>query len=107
MSENEELPEELTPEFVDQAERVLYTEAKIGEELDRFLTSDLGRMLCGMAEQDQREAAYSLLAVKPDDIEAIKDLQLQALVAENFMNYLSEVRTRATTSEQQLMEYRH
>jgi hypothetical protein len=99
-------PDDMTPTFIDEVEETFYAEVLLGDELRRFLESDLGRTLRGMATQDRNEAAFKMLEVKPDDVKTIQELQFQARCAENFTNYLAELFNRSALAEQQLKDYR-
>ena len=104
---NQITAEDLTPDFLDKEEEALYSEFMLGQEAITFLNSDLGRLLRGMALQDEFEAATALLKVNPKDETAITKLQFKAKVAQQFTTYIQEVLGRGEVAEQSLREYRH
>ena len=74
-----------------QANDELIATAEIGEEARRFLESDLGQCLLGMADQEIAAAQEALLTVVPMDFEGIRKLQNQAQVALYFKQWLAEL----------------
>lgn len=69
----------------------LVAEAEIGDEARKFLESDLGKTLLGMAEQEIRAAQEALEVIDPTKTEEIRALQNQAKVARNFEVWLNEL----------------
>ena len=69
----------------------LIATAELGDDTKRFLESDLGRCLIGMAEQEIAAAQEALLTVAPMDTEGITKLQNQAKVALYFKQWLAEL----------------
>ena len=69
----------------------LIATAELGEEARKFLDSDLGRCLVGMAQQEIAAAQDALEKVAPTDTEAITGLQNHAKVARWFEQWLYEL----------------
>ena len=69
----------------------LIAEAEIGDEARKFVTSDLGKTLLGMAHQDISDAQMGLEEVDPEDSKAIRSLQNKAKIARNFESWLVEL----------------
>lgn len=78
-------------------------EALIGEEAKKFVESDLGRAVLGMAEQEVRDAQEKLLDVVPTDVQAIERLQAQARLGTSFRKWLEEL---ITNGEHALVAWR-
>lgn len=72
----------------------LIAEAEIGEEARKFIESDLGRTLVGMAQQEILSAQIALGTVDPDDKKAIVALQNQIWRGEQFEQWLKELVSR-------------
>ena len=70
---------------------VLIAEAEIGDEARKFLESELGKTLLGMASQEVLLAQEALEIVDPSDTKKITALQNQAKVARNFEQWLAEL----------------
>lgn len=69
----------------------LIAAAELGEEARRFLESDLGKCLLGMAQQEVELAQEALERVSPTDVEAIRSLQNKALMGRQFEQWLMEL----------------
>lgn len=69
-------------------------EAMIGDEARKFLDSDLGRCMVGLAEQDAETALRSLASVDPNDPKAIVRLQNRAALGHLFKDYIAELFSR-------------
>lgn len=72
----------------------LIAEAEIGEAARKFLESDLGKTLLGIAEQDAREAEIALGEVDPDDRKSIVALQNKIKLCKFFGQWLAELISR-------------
>ena len=72
----------------------LIAEAEIGNEARKFVESDLGKTLLGMAEQDLKLAQEGLETVDLSDTAKARKLQDDAKHARNFNNWLVELITR-------------
>jgi len=73
---------------------VLIAEAEIGDEARRFLESDLGKTLLGMAKQEIQAAQEALEETDPTDTKTITALQNKAKVGRNFEQWLNELLIR-------------
>jgi len=69
----------------------LIAAAELGDEAKRFLESDLGKCLLGMAQQEVALAQEKLERVSPTDVEAIRALQNQAQLGRQFEAWLLEL----------------
>lgn len=69
----------------------LIVAAELGEEARRFLGSDLGKVMLGMAQQDVALAQEALATVDPTDVKAITKLQNQAYLGNTFEQWLMEL----------------
>ena len=70
---------------------VLLAEAELGEEAKRFLESDLGKAVIGMAEQNVELARIRLGEIDPDDNKLIRTLQNEIKLGERFKQYVLEL----------------
>ena len=86
------------------AQEALIAEALIGDEAKRFLESDLGRCLLGMADQEAEAARIGLETVNPNDTKAVIALQNRAALGRMFKGWLAELYTRG---EQSLEVWKH
>jgi hypothetical protein len=77
-------------------------EALIGDEAKKFVESDLGRCVLGMAKQDLDEAKEKLIDATEEKEQ--EELRLKAMLARRFPDYLSELITRG---EQALEVWKH
>lgn len=69
----------------------LIATAELGEEARRFLESDLGKCLIGMAQQEVAAAQLELETVKPKNRNRIRELQNHARVGRWFEQWLMEL----------------
>ena len=69
----------------------LIAEALIGDEAKRFLESDIGKCVLGIAEQESDLARIGLETVDPTDTKAIGRLQNQAALGRMFRGWLIEL----------------
>ena len=69
----------------------LFATAKIGDDAEDFLKSDLGRMLVSMAEQEAAEATEKLKNTLPWRWRRISQLQAQIKRAESFQAWIAEL----------------
>lgn len=76
----------------------LIAEAEIGDEARRFVESDLGKTLLGMADQEIKAAQADLETVDPSDTEKIRALQNKAAVARHFEEWLVELIDRGSNA---------
>lgn len=84
----------------------LIAEAEIGEQARKFLESDLGKTLLGMAEQDAREAEIALGEIDPDDKKAILALQNKIRLCKFFGQWLAELISRGNDAMQAYVQQR-
>ena len=95
-------------DFVNQAEREYFEEARLGVEASNFCHSELGRYLHGRAKMEMDEARDGILQLNPfdpkDQIEMAK-LQAQAACGEAFMRWIVDLVNNGLLAEQQLSEY--
>lgn len=86
----------------EQREHELIAETLIGDEAKKFLESDIGKCVIGMAKQDEDEAKEKLVdAVGEKERE---EFRLRAKVARMFPSYLKELITRG---DQALEVFKH
>lgn len=69
----------------------LIADAELGDEAKRFLESDLGRCLVGMAQQEVMAAQEALETVDPNQAEEIRALQNKAKLGRQFDEWLHEL----------------
>ena len=69
----------------------LIAAAELGEQARKFLESDLGRMLVGLADQEADLAQELLSTVNPTDTTKITELQNQVKVGRWFTQWLNEL----------------
>ena len=69
----------------------LIAAAELGEESRRFLESDLGKCILGMAEQQVKAAQEDLENTSPTDTEKIRELQNKARMGRAFEGWLREL----------------
>ena len=69
----------------------LIAEAELGEEARKFMESDLGKVLLGLARQETGLAQIALETVAPTDIYKITTLQNQAWLGRKFEEWLFEL----------------
>jgi hypothetical protein len=69
----------------------LIAQAEIGEEGRKFVESDLGRTLLGLADQERQAALEDLAKVNPRDELRILELQLNAKFGEKFREWLFDL----------------
>ena len=69
----------------------LIAEAELGDEAKRFLESDLGKALIGMARQQVQHAQISLGEIDPTDTKAIVALQNEIKLGLRFESWIREL----------------
>lgn len=102
---------ELTPQFLNDEERELFAQAKLGDEAVAFLDSDLGRLLRGFALQRRADARDALVAPEadPDTPEGrakIREARFQAAVADQFLTFVQEAVATGEVAFQALKQMR-
>jgi len=68
----------------------LIAAAEIGDEARKFLESDLGKYVLGVAEQDALLALEKLGEIDPSNIEQIRAAQNEVKLARSFKQWLLE-----------------
>lgn len=89
-----------------QEQDELIAEAELGEDARKFLESDLGKCLIGMAEQDALIAQQALATVDPHNWIKIVELQNKAQLAAYFKQYLAELVHRGNNALQVFVQQR-
>jgi len=92
---------------VTDRERLLIAEGRMGIEVERFLKSEVGRLLHGRAKQEIEEAKAELMGCDPNTFwgrRKIKKLQNRALIAQWFMSWCVEAIMDGRNAEIQLQE---
>ena len=69
----------------------LIAAAELGEESRKFLESDLGRCILGMAQQEVQAALEALEVTPANETEKIRELQFQARFGRRFEHWLHEL----------------
>lgn len=69
----------------------LTAQAEIGEEAKRFLASDLGRIVIGLAEQELDAALDDMEKCDMSDTAKMMDIQLRIRLARRFPHWLNEL----------------
>jgi hypothetical protein len=69
----------------------LIAHAELGEEARKFIESDLGKAVLGMAQQEIDAALQDLASVDPADTKKITKLQNQAALGRMFASWLGEL----------------
>ena len=69
----------------------LIATAELGEEAKRFLESDLGKVMVGLAQQEADLAREALETVDPTDTKKITKLQNEVKVSRWFSQWLAEL----------------
>lgn len=72
----------------------LIATAELGEEARKFLESDLGKCLIGMARQEVQAAREKLGDIDPGDMKGIEALQNHVKVGIWFEDWLNELLSR-------------
>ncbi len=79
------------PVFIDEQERLLFSESKYGEDMINFLNSDLGRLIRGSAKHDMNEALNGMKDTAPWRKQRMQKFQNQYRVAESLVAYCAEI----------------
>ena len=95
----------MTPE--QEAERELQAHIAIGDEGQRFLSSQFGKSLLGAAQQDLDAALDDFEACDVTDHAKVMDLQNKVRLARRIPNWLNELLSRAQESEAVLRAKQH
>jgi len=95
-------------EFVNDAEREFFEEARLGVEASNFLLSELGRYLHGRAKIELDEARDAILELNAYDFKDRMEIarhQKNAACGQAFMRWLVDLIQNGKAAEQQLSEY--
>lgn len=84
-------------------EEELQAEMIIGDDARRFLDSELGRTILGMAEQEKVNALGGLVTVDPADIEKVRELQNIIKRVDSLAGWLAELIQRGNDAGDILM----
>lgn len=79
-------------------------EILIGDDAEKFITSELGRTMIGIAENKKAEAQEKLARVSPWRRRRIAELQNEIWRAESFAAWLGELFVQGKQALQQLKE---
>jgi hypothetical protein len=82
----------------------LSAEAILGDDADKFLRSDLGKVVIGLAIQEAEEAKEEFKTVNPENSARIRELQNIIWRAESFEGWL---RGLVVEGEQALQSLQH
>ena len=69
----------------------LKAQALIGDDVKRFLESDLGRTIVGIAQQEIRTAVDEMVQTDPADLPKVRDIQLRMAIGASFEKWLIEL----------------
>lgn len=78
-----------------------------GEEAKRFLSSELGRIVCGFADQEVADAVQELVKADPADITKIRAIQLKAQLGSTFRGWLTDLINDGEESMAVLKQQQH
>jgi hypothetical protein len=78
----------------------LIAEALIGDEAKKFVESELGQVVIGMAKQEVELALEQLAIVDPEDTNKIRELQGKAKLNRMFNDYLAQLITEGENALQ-------
>lgn len=69
---------------------VLMADARVGMQVELFLSSDVGRYLVGRAQLEEKAAIDDLVAASPDDAEANRSIRNRIAVTHMLRDWLSD-----------------
>lgn len=69
----------------------LMASAIMGDEAKRFMSSELGRLVCGLADQEVAAAVEDLVKADPADAAKMRQIQLQAAIGARFKEWLTNL----------------
>ena len=104
---NPTLPSDI--DFIDEQERAYFAEAVVGQEIQGFLTSDVGRYLHGRAKQEYdrcRDEMFDLDPYTPEGKRKFLKLKADAQAAAWFMRWCVEAIQNGNNAEVMLENYR-
>jgi hypothetical protein len=85
----------------------LIAQAEVGEEAKKFLESDLGKILVGLATQEADLAREKLETVDPKDEAKIRELQFQIKFGRSFERWLNDLVSDGDNAFQTLQHQSH
>ena len=91
-------------EFKNDEERVLFEEARLGQDALTFLRTPLGKWLQAVAKQEKQNAMEDLLDTECYNPMEILHKQMDAKIADNFIRWIGEAIQNGRIAEQQLEE---
>jgi len=97
-------------DFINDAERGYFEEARLGVTVQHFLVSDVGRYLHGRAKFALEEVKQKMLDLDPgipSFLQEFVGLQKDAWAAESFMKWCAEAIVNGENANHQLEEYRN
>jgi hypothetical protein len=89
---------------MDLETRTLYAEVVLGQDVDEFFKSDIGRYVIGRSLEVVQECTEKLKTVRPDYKNKVKDLQNRIFQAEAALKWLNEALIIGRESLEQLNE---
>jgi len=95
-------------DFVNDAERLFFEQARLGIAASEFIRSDVGRYMHGCARQQADEARDKVLLLNPyipEDQAAIAKAQADAACGLAFMRWCTDLIHVGHEAEQSLQEY--
>lgn len=104
---NPTLPSDI--QFIDENEREYFAEAVVGQEMQEFLTSQVGQYLHGCAKQEYdrcRDEMFDTDPWTPEGKQKFLQLKADAAAAAHFMRWCAEAITRGQQAEFMLANYR-
>jgi len=101
MDKTEITPEDITPQFNNETEKELFSQAQDGLAADSFLNSATGRMVIDRSQEEVDKISLELINAK---IEDVKDLQMKAKIAVQALAWIADVVAKGEMAHQQLKE---
>lgn len=71
-------------------DKVLFADARLGTQVELFLSSEVGRYLVGRAEEEEKLAIAELIEAKPNDFFANRDIRNRIAVTHMFRDWLAD-----------------
>lgn len=90
--------------FKNDEERVLFEEARLGQDALTFLRTPLGKWLQAVAKQEKQQSMEELLDIECTNRLEIMKAQMTAKIADNFIRWIGEAIQNGRIAEQQLEE---
>ncbi len=96
------MPEEIFDKEIREAEEAAFEIARTGIDIERFISSPIGKYLLEKAEREYGEATTDLVNTPIGDSSEMADAQLKARVAIKFKLWLIEGVNSGLAAEKQL-----